>query len=113
MRESLARSSSSVSFAFGLSVTRMQKNVQKKNEKPHTVIGTWFNGDEYQTEVEYIVSSAGAGFAVRAVDRFDSEEGEVYDVKWDGRALSFAVHWNSTGRLMKARRLSISRNRVE
>jgi hypothetical protein len=35
----------------------MQKHVQKKNEKPHTLIGTWINGDEYETDVEYIVPS--------------------------------------------------------
>jgi len=89
-------------------MTPMPKRVQEKNERPHTLIGTWVNGDEYETEVEYIVSPAGEGFAVRAVDRFDGEEGEVYDVKWEGSVLSFAVHWNSTGRLVKARLLAIS-----
>jgi len=98
---------------FGFSMTRMPKHLQKKNEKPHTLVGTWFNADEYETEVEYIVSRVGGSFAVRAVDRFDGEEGEVYDVKWDGDALSFAVHWNSTGRLVKARLLAISPNRVD
>jgi len=91
----------------------MQKQAQKKNEKPHTLIGTWINGDEYETGVEYIVSAAGRGFAVRAVDRFDGEKGEVSDVKWDGNVLSFAVHWNSTGRFVKARLLAISPNRVD
>jgi hypothetical protein len=61
----------------------MRKHVQKKNEKRHTLIGSWINGDEYETNVEYIVSAAGRGFAVRAADRFDGEKGEVYDVKWD------------------------------
>jgi hypothetical protein len=91
----------------------MQKHVQKKDEKPHTLIGTWVNGDEYATEVEYIVSAVGKGFAVQAVDRFDGEKGEVYDVKWDGTALSFAVHWESTGRFVKARLRAISPNRVD
>jgi hypothetical protein len=91
----------------------MQKRVQKKNEKPHTLIGTWINGDEYATEVEYIVLAAVTGFAVRAVDRFDGEEGEVYDVKWDGAALSFAILWKSTSRFVKARLHAISPNRVD
>jgi len=91
----------------------MQKPVQKKKENPCTVVGTWFNADEYETDVEYIVAYAAGSYAVRAVDRFDGEEGEVYDVKWDGDALSFAVHWNSTGRLIKARLLAISPNRVD
>jgi hypothetical protein len=94
-------------------MTRMPEHLQKKNEKPHTLVGTWFNADEYETDVEYIVSRAGGSFAVCAVDRFDGENGEVYDVKWDGDALSFAVHWNSTGRLVKARLLAISPNRVD
>ena len=94
-------------------MTLMPKRVQEKNDNPHTLIGTWVNGDEYATEVEYIVSSAREGFAVSAVDRFDGEEGEVYDVKWDGSVLSFAIHWNSTGRFVKARLLAISPNRVD
>ena len=91
----------------------MQNPAQKKNEKPHTLIGTWVNGDEYETDVEYTVSATRTGFAVRAVDRFDGEKGEVSDVKWDGNTLSFAVHWNSTGRFVKARLLAISPNRVD
>jgi len=91
----------------------MQKHAQKKNETPHTLIGTWINGDEYATEVEYIVSAIGKGFAVQALDRFDGERGEVYDVTWDGTALSFGVHWQSTGRFVKARFLAIYPNRVD
>jgi hypothetical protein len=91
----------------------MKEHVQKKNEKLHPLIGTWFNADEYETDVEYIVSATRKWFAVRAVDRYDGEEGEVSEVKWDGDVLSFAVHWNSTGRFIKARLLAISPNRVE
>jgi len=90
----------------------MHKRVQNNTGKPHTLIGSWVNCDEYNTEVEYIISPAANGFAVRAVDRYDSEEGEVYDAKWDGNELSFAVHWKSTGRFIKARLLAISPNRV-
>ena len=103
-----------VNRVFGFSMTHMQKHVQKKKkENPCTVVGTWFNADEYGTEVEYIVSCTRGSYAVQAVDRFDGEEGEVYDVRWDGDVLSFAVHWNSTGRLVKARLLAISPNRVD
>jgi hypothetical protein len=59
------------------------------------------------------VSPAGQGFAVQAVDRFDGEEAEVYDVKWDGEILSFATHWLSTGRFVKCRLLALSANRVD
>lgn len=91
----------------------MKKPVQKPNEKPHMLVGTWLNGHEYETDVEYVVSAAGKGFAVLALDRFDGEKGEVSEVKWDGNVLSFAVYWNSTGRFVKARLLPISPNRVD
>ncbi len=91
----------------------MQKYGQKKNEKPHPLVGIWINSDECKTDVEYHVSAAGKGFAVRAVDRFDGEKGEVSNVKWDKDVLSFAIHWNSTGRFVKARLQSISPNRVD
>ena len=85
----------------------------KKRRKAQTLVGTWVNGDEYATEVEYHVSPRAKGFAVRAVDRFDGEKAEVYDVKWDGEALSFATHWPSTGRFVKCRLQAISPNRVD
>jgi hypothetical protein len=84
-----------------------------KTKKPHILVGTWVNGDEYATEVEFLVRALGSGFGVRAIDRYDGEEAEVYDVKWDGTALSFATHWRSTGRFMKCRLHVISQNRVD
>lgn len=71
------------------------------------------NGDEYATDVEYQVSQNSAGLAIRAFDRIDGEEAQVYDVKWDGEVLSFATHWPSTGRFVKCRLLAISPNRVD
>jgi hypothetical protein len=99
--------------SFG-SMNRMPKPVQRKTQKPHPLIGAWVNGDEYETEVEYIVARVGKNFTVRAVDRFDGEEGEVQKVSYDDdtSTLSFAVHWNSTGRFMKIRLMAISPNRV-
>jgi hypothetical protein len=91
----------------------MRKPKDKNIPKSHTLVGTWVNGDEYATEVEYQVSPAGQGFAVRGVDRHDGEEAEVYDVKWDGEALSFATHWLSTGRFVKCRLQALSANRVD
>jgi hypothetical protein len=91
----------------------MQKRKSNNTLKPHPLLGTWVNGDEYATEVEYQVSPAGQAFAVRAIDRYDGEEAEVYEVKWDGGALSFAAHWPSTGRFVKCRLQTISQNRVD
>lgn len=83
-----------------------------KTENP-TIVGTWVNGDEYETDVEYQVSRNGQGLAVRAMDRFDGERAEVYDVEWDGEVLTFSTHWPSTGRLVKCRLMAISPNRVD
>lgn len=91
----------------------LARGSNKVKRKPDTLVGTWVNGDEYATEVEYQVSQHTEGFAVRAVDRFDGEKAEVYDVKWDGEALSFATHWPSTGRFVKCRLQAISPNRVD
>jgi hypothetical protein len=91
----------------------MSKKRSREEMKTHMLVGTWVNGDEYATDVEYQVSWGSQGFTVRAVDRFDGEEAEVYDVKWDGEALSFATHWPSTGRFVKCRLLAISPNRVD
>ena len=91
----------------------MQKRKSNNNLRTHPLVGTWVNGDEYATEIEYQVSTAEQGFAVRAIDRYDGEEAEVYDVKWDGEALSFATHWPLTGRFVKCRLQAISQNRVD
>lgn len=95
-------------------MTRMAKPVHRKSRKKHPLIGSWINGDEYATEVEYIISGSERRFEVRAVDRYDGEEGEIRDVTHDGKTstLSFAVYWNSTGRFMKVRLVATAPNRV-
>jgi hypothetical protein len=92
----------------------MAARAKSKKQKPHPLIGSWVNGDEYATEVEYIVERPAKGFIVRAVDRYDGEEGRVYDVAYDEKTstLSFDVYWGSTGRLVKARIVAISQNRI-
>lgn len=84
-----------------------------KKGKTHPLVGSWINGDEYATEVEYQVSQKGRTFAVRAVDRCDGEQAEVYDIKRNGQVLSFATHWPSTGRFVKCRLQALSQNRVD
>lgn len=86
---------------------------RRQKEKTPTVVGTWVNGDEYETDVEYQVSRGTKGFVVQAVDRFDGEKAKVYDIKWDGEALTFATHWPSTGRFVKCRLSALSPNRVD
>jgi hypothetical protein len=83
-------------------------------KQPHTLIGSWVNGDEYKTEVEYIISGKEPRFKVRVVDRYDGEKGEVHDISYDDKTstLSFSIYWNSTGRFVKTRMHAISQNRV-
>jgi hypothetical protein len=87
---------------------------KQKSQNPIQLAGSWVNGDEYATEVEYIVARARDGVTVRAIDRFDGEEGTVYDVHYDADSsiLSFNVRWISTGRFMSVRLMAISPNRV-
>ena len=88
--------------------------VAKDNRKEHPLLGVWINGDEYATEVEYIVSGSDPDFTVQAVDQYDGEVGEVRDVAYDAKTftLSFSIYWNSTGRLIRARLVATSPNRV-
>ncbi len=92
----------------------MSTRDRSKKQKSHALVGSWTNGDEYETNVEYIVDRVGNSFTVRAIDRFDSEEGLVYDVHYDAKAssLSFGVRWKSTGRFINARLVATSENRV-
>jgi hypothetical protein len=90
-----------------------QSQKVKKVPASHALVGRWVNGDEEATDVEYIVSASGKRFNVRAIDRFDGEEAEIAQIFWDGRVLSFGVHWVSTGRFVKCRFLSLSKNRID
>jgi hypothetical protein len=86
----------------------------QENQKQHPLIGSWVNGDEYETEVEYVVSGREPDFEVWALDRYDGEEGEVRDVTYDDSTstLSFSVYWNSSGRFIKVKLVAVSPNRV-
>jgi hypothetical protein len=83
-------------------------------EKADRLIGTWVNGDEYETNVEYVISKRHGHFEVRATDRYDAEIGEVRDIAYNEKAsgLSFTVYWKSTGRLVKVLAQAISPNRI-
>ena len=69
----------------------MRTAVQRKSQNPITLVGSWVNGDEYETEIEYIVARVRDGFTVRAIDRFDGEEGTVYDVHYDDDSLTLSL----------------------
>ena len=91
------------------------KATRKPKQKPKRdlLVGTWFNADEYATEVEFTVTRSGDSYAARVSDRFDGEEADVFETAWDGERLSFAAHWNSTGRFARYRLLLLSANRID
>ena len=89
----------------------MPKFNQKSN-KGHVLTGVWVNADEHASEVEYSVTSKGTTFKVNAIDGNDGEVADIFEVKWDGEVLSFAIHWNSTGRFARCRLQALSQNRV-
>jgi hypothetical protein len=88
------------------------KKAPKNKQDP--LIGSWVNGDEYATEVEYIITGSAPRYRVEVVDRYDGERGEVRDIAYDSDSatLSFTVYWNSTGRRVKTRLIAISPNRI-
>jgi hypothetical protein len=90
------------------------KAIRRKGQKEHPLIGTWVNGDEYLSDVEYTIAQKDGNFGVRAIDRYDDEEAEIRDVTYedDKSTLFFTVYWNSTGRFVKARVMATSQNRI-
>jgi hypothetical protein len=91
------------------------KTTRKPKQKPKRdlLVGTWFNADEIETGVEFTVTQSGDSYAVRVCDRFDGEAADISETGWDGRVLSFAAHWNSTGRFARYRLLLLSANRID
>jgi hypothetical protein len=45
-----------------------RKTVQSSSGKQHPLIGSCVNGDEYATEVEYMISGQAPNFDVRGMD---------------------------------------------
>ena len=86
----------------------------KPKQKPQhdLLVGTWFNADEYGSEVEFTITRAGGSYAVRVSDPGDGEIADVFETAWDGKVLSFAAHWNSTGRFARYRLLLLSAHRI-
>ena len=48
----------------------------------HPLIGTWYPTDNFR-DVKIIISRNGNKFHVKAIDTYDDEEAEIYDVNWD------------------------------
>jgi hypothetical protein len=79
-------------------------------------VGTWVSFDQPLTShVQYTVKRNKQEYRVAAVDTYDSEKGEVYDVRWnknDG-TLEFACYWASSGRFIKCKFLQTEEDRID
>jgi hypothetical protein len=85
---------------------------KKESTKSHPLVGKWVSGTESGSEIEYTVTSHANGFRVRAIDQYDGEVADVFEIKWDGLILSFGTLWNSTGRFLRCRFQAIAKNEV-
>jgi hypothetical protein len=91
------------------------KSQPRQIPRPDLFVGTWLNADEYATEVEFTITRSGASYAVRVCDRYDGEEADIFETAWDKDkdVLSFAAHWNSTGRFVRYQLRLLSANRID
>lgn len=87
----------------------------KPKLKRDLLVGTWTNADDYEDEVEYTITRSGDSYAVRVRDCYDGEAADIFETAWDKDVyvLSFAAHWNSTGRFARYRIFLFSVNRIE
>lgn len=88
-------------------------STRKRASKTDPLIGTWFNGDEIASHVVFEISHADDTYAVNVRDAEDGEKADVFETNWDGRILSFAAHWKSSGRFVRYRLQLLSANRVD
>ena len=93
-------------------VTQLQRSPKKPsmrkrlpNSAKVSLAGTWRCVGNFGSSVEYRVRKQGSGYRVKARDTKGGERADIFSEKWDPRrgVLSFAAHWNSTGRLVRCR----------
>jgi hypothetical protein len=84
------------------------------SQKNHPLLRVWRTASEW-SQVEYRVSRKKGDFCVVAVDTFDNERADVFEAKWNARTdiLSFACHWNCTGRFLRCRLQAIMKDKIE
>ncbi len=75
----------------------------KRETSGDLLVGTWKGVDEWSTNSEYTIRRRKGTYCVTAIDTYDNEKADIYEEKWDKKKgiLSFAGHWNSTGRFMR------------
>ena len=90
----------------------MKGKAKAKTKATDYLVGTWFNADEYGGTVEFTIRRNAEGYSVHACDRDDQEEADIFETNWDRTTLTFATHWNSSGRFARYRILLLSPNRI-
>ena len=82
--------------------------------KKDILAGIWRARDEW-SDIEYRVSGKEPRYRVSVRDFKDGEKADVFETKWNAakETLSFAAHWNSTGRFMRCRLRAISTSQVD
>ena len=90
--------------------TKLKK---KRKTKRNLLLGTWYNDNEYGSEVEFTITRAGKSYIVRAKSGYDGEKADIFETSCKGSVLSFAAHWNSTGRFARYRFSLSSTNRLD
>lgn len=87
---------------------------KRQTKKVDPLIGVWRSIGEFGSQVGYVVSKKVDGYTIVALDASDGEVADVFEEKWDAKSgvLSFAAHWNSTGRFSRCRLQLISKNHV-
>jgi len=78
------------------------------------LVGVWRAPDEW-SNIEYRVTRKGTHYSVVVRDFDDGERADVFEIKWSPKLheLSFAAHWNSTGRFMRCRMRAGSKTQVD
>jgi hypothetical protein len=84
-------------------------------ESKNCLVGTWCEQNETLSSVEYAVAESESGYSVTALDTYDSEPGEVYEVAWDpeNAILSFSCYWPSSGRFCKCKLRQLSEDKLD
>nr|AAL24526.1 orf106EGC118 [uncultured bacterium] len=77
--------------------------LKQVRDQKKRLAGAWKCCDGFSDVVITIKVRAGK-FTVSAIDKYDGEEPEIYDISWNEKQLelNFAVHWSS-GRFIRYR----------
>ena len=85
------------------------------NATNHPLVGTWHSLEDWPSEVHYTISFEDGTFSVTAIDTYDNEIGQVYDVQWEenSNTLHFCCYWESSGRFSKCRLSSFADGKAD